>query len=367
VLRGERDTMDRRLSEIRAKVEDGERLNREEGIYLFSVNDILTLGEMARAVKWRKTGRDVYFNVNRHINLTNVCISQCEFCAFGRDAKAPGAYTMTVEEALRLAREAVPLNITEIHVVSALHPQLPFDYYVQVINELHREFPHVHLQAFTAVEIQYFSKISGLTVREVLETLKAAGLGSLPGGGAEILKDEVRGITCPRKATAEEWLDVHRTAHQLGLRTNATMLYGHIESIEDRVDHLLSLRELQDETGGFQAFIPLPFHPENTRLSHIQRTTAVEDLKVLAISRLMLDNVDHIKAFWIMLGVPLAQLSLEFGADDLDGTVVEERITHAAGAKTDVGIAKPELIRLIKAAGYEPVERDTVYNVVARY
>ncbi len=359
--------MEDRLREIAAKVEKGERLTREEGIYLFSVNDILALGEMARSVKWKKTGRDVFFNVNRHINLTNVCVSQCEFCAFGRHSDSSGAYTMTVEEALQLARQAIPMNITELHVVSGLHPELPFDYYVEVISELHREFPDVHLQAFTAVEIQYFSKISGLSVREVLETLKAAGLGSLPGGGAEILKDDIRAVVCPKKASSREWLEVHRTAHQLGLRTNATMLYGHIESIEDRVDHLLLLRELQDETGGFQAFIPLPFHPENTRLSHLERTTAVEDLKVIAISRLMLDNIDHIKAFWIMLGLPLAQISLEFGADDLDGTVVEERITHAAGAKTELGIAKSELIRLIKGAGYNPVERDTLYNVIARY
>jgi len=359
--------MEKRLEEIAAKVDSGERLTREDGIYLFSVNDLLALGKMARTVKWRKTGRDVFFNVNRHINLTNVCVSQCEFCAFGRNQYTAGAYTMTVEDALKLAREAMPMKITELHVVSGLHPKLPFEYYVQVISELHREFPDVHLQAFTAVEIQYFSKISGLSVREVLETLKAAGLGSLPGGGAEILKDEVRAAVCPRKASSQEWLEVHRTAHQLGLRTNATMLYGHVETVEDRVDHLLLLRELQDETRGFQAFVPLPFHPENTRLSHIQRTTAVEDLKVVAVSRLMLDNIDHVKAFWIMLGLPLAQISLEFGADDLDGTVVEEKITHAAGAKTELGIAKSELIRLIKQAGYNPVERDTLYNVIARY
>ncbi len=359
--------MDKKLTEIKEKVDAGERLSREDGIYLFSVNDLLSLGEMAQSVRNRKTGRDVYFNVNRHINLTNICMSRCKFCAFGRDKDDPGAYCMTVEDAVRLGREALPMNITELHVVSALHPDLPFQYYVDVVKALRQNFPGIHIQGFTAVEIQYFADISGRSVQEVLQELKDAGLGSLPGGGAEILKDHLRNITCPRKASSQQWLDVHRTAHQLGLPTNTTMLYGHIESVEDRVDHMLTLRELQDETGGIQSFIPLPFHPENTKLSHIPRVTAVEDLKVISISRLMLDNVDHIKAFWIMLSIGVAQISLAFGANDLDGTVVEEKITHAAGATTDVGIPKSDLIQLIRSAGYTPVERDTVYNVIKRY
>ncbi|MDH7496939.1 MAG: aminofutalosine synthase MqnE [Syntrophomonadaceae bacterium] len=349
------------------KVRAGQRLDREEGLYCFEHPDLLELGALAREVKRARTGREVYFNVNRHLNLTNVCVSRCKFCAFGKDPGDAGAYVMSVEEAVRLAREALPLNITELHVVSGLHPELPFEYYLEVVGALRREFPGIHIQAFTAVEIQYFSDISGLPVREVLLRLKDAGLGSLPGGGAEILKDELRVTTCPRKATSAQWLEVHRTAHQLGLRTNCTMLYGHIESRADRIDHMLALRELQDETGGFQAFIPLPFHPENTAMSHLRRTSAVEDLRTLAVSRLVLDNIDHIKAFWIMLGIPVAQVSLEFGVDDLDGTVVEERITHAAGATTEVGIAKEELLRLIREAGWVPVERDTVYRVVQRF
>lgn len=359
--------MDKRWLSIKEKVENGERLNKDDGIYLFSVKDILSLGELARQVKLKKTGRDVYFNVNRHINLTNVCASRCKFCAFGKGLDDPEAYVMDVEEAVRLGREALPMNITELHVVSALHPELPFQYYIDVTRALHEAFPDIHIQGFTAVEIQYFSDISGLSVREVLQALKDAGLSSLPGGGAEILNDDLRRLTCPRKATSQQWLNVHRTAHQLGMRTNTTMLYGHIETIEDRVNHLIKLRELQDETGGIQSFIPLPFHPHNTAMSHIVRTTAVDDLKMLSISRLMLDNVDHVKAFWIMLGVQVAQVSLEFGVDDLDGTVVEEKITHAAGASTEPGIAKSELIRLIRNAGYNPVERDTVYNIIARY
>ncbi|NPV27682.1 MAG: aminofutalosine synthase MqnE [Firmicutes bacterium] len=355
------------LVDIQAKVENNERLNRDEALRLFASNDLHFLGELARLIKQRKTGRYVYFNVNRHINLTNICVSRCKFCAFGVDRDAPQAYTMSLEEVLRVAEESIPQGVTELHIVSALHPDLPFEYYLEIIQELHRRWPQVHLQAFTAVEIDYFAKISGLSIEQVLVKLKEAGLGSMPGGGAEILSPRVRQLTCPRKASTERWLEVMRTAHGLGVRTNATMLYGHIETIEERVDHLLRLRELQDETGGFQSFIPLAFHPENTALADVPRTTAFDDLKVITISRLLLDNFDHVKAFWIMLGVPLAQLSLEFGVDDLDGTVVEEKITHAAGAKTAPGITKSELIRLIREAGYIPVERDTVYNVLQIY
>jgi len=354
------------LRDIKEKIDNHIRLTREDAIELFHHRDLLEIGRMANQVKQEKSGQDVFFNFNLHLNLTNVCVSRCKFCAFGKDPNHPEAYTMSVEEAVEYAKHG-PSGITELHIVSALHPELPFSYYVEVIDRLRHAFPGVYLQAFTAVEIEYFSRISGLSIYQVLKTLKEAGLNSMPGGGAEILSERVRGITCAKKATSQQWLEVMRTAHSLDIKTNATMLYGHIETIEERVDHLLQLRELQDETNGFQAFIPLAFHPENTAMSDIKRTSALDDLRVQSVSRLVLDNFDHIKAFWIMLGIPIAQLALKFGADDLDGTVVEERITHAAGATTDVGIAKEDIIALIREAGYVPVERDTVYNVIRRY
>ncbi len=356
--------------EIEAKVHSGTRLSAEEGIALFGCDDLAYLGRLANVVRERKNGNYAYFNVNRHINLTNVCTSKCKFCAFYREPDEEGAYVMTVEEAVQAALESSPLGITELHIVSALHPDLPFSYYVDVIRELKKALPDVHMQAFTAVEIDYFSKISGKSVREVLTELKEAGLGSMPGGGAEVFSGRVREAVCSNKASAKRWLEVMKTAHELGIKSNATMLYGHIETVEERIDHMIKLRELQDETSGFQSFIPLAFHPDNTPLSEIrkfERPTAHENLKMISISRLMLDNFDHIKAFWIMLGLKTAQLSLDFGADDLDGTVVQEKITHAAGAETEEAIEKDEIIRIIKEAGGVPVERDTLYNVVRIY
>ncbi|MGE5371208.1 MAG: aminofutalosine synthase MqnE [Solirubrobacterales bacterium] len=355
-----------RIDQIRTKIKHGERLNREEAISLFTEQDLLEIGLLAKQVKLNKTGRDVFFNVNQHVNLTNICVSRCKFCAFARDPGQEGAYAMTIEEALDFARKG-PSDMTELHVVSALHPDQPFSYYVDVIDAMRREFPGVHIQAFTAVEIEYFSRIANLSIREVLSQLKQAGLGSMPGGGAEIFSDRVRQATCHKKASAELWLEVMKTAHELGIRSNATMLFGHIETLEERADHLLRLRELQDVTGGFQSFIPLPFHPANTELTDIKRTSALDDLRTIAAARLILDNFDHIKAFWIMLGVPVAQIALEFGADDFDGTVVEERITHAAGATTDVGITRDRILGLIRESGYRPVERDTLYNVVRTF
>jgi len=354
---------------IEQKVSAGERLTREDGLFLLNSNELLRIGTLARLVKQRKTGNKVYFNVNRHINLTNICLSRCKLCAFGCDADASQAYVMEPETALSIARQAVidSPEMTELHIVSALHPDKPFTYYADIIKQIHLEFPQLHLKAFTAVEIAHFAKIANLSIREVLTVLKDAGLGSMPGGGAEILNDRVRQILCPDKASAAEWLEVARTAHQLGIRSNATMLYGHVETHEERIDHLLTLRTLQDETGGFQAFIPFPFHPDNTGLSDIKRTTAWEDLKMLAVSRLMLDNFDHVKAFWIMLTIPIAQISLGFGIDDLDGTVVEEKILHAAGAKTATGISKQDIIAYIRETGNIPVERDTLYHEVKVY
>ncbi len=355
------------LNPIVDKIEQGIRLTKDDALKLMASNDLVTIGQLASSVKEKKSGNYAYFNVNRHINLTNICVSRCKFCAFSRDKNDPDAYSMTIDEVLKIADSARKLGITEFHIVSGLHPDLPFNYYLEVVSKLKNMMPDVHIQAFTAVEINYFAKLSNLSVKEVLIRLKDAGLGSLPGGGAEILNQRIREAVCPKKATSEEWLEVMRTAHSIGLKSNATMLYGHIETIENRVDHLLKLRELQDETGGFQSFIPLPFHPKNTALSDLKKPTAFENLKMLAISRLVLDNFPHIKAFWIMLGLKVAQLSLFYGVDDLDGTVVEEKITHAAGADTEQSISRQEILSLIFEAERIPVERDTLYNIIRIY
>lgn len=355
------------LINISQKAVNGQRLSPEDGLALLRSDDLIALGEMAHRAKQQKTGNKVFFNVNCHINLTNICVSRCKFCAFSCDRDDPQAYTMTIEEVVEKARAALPVGITELHIVSGLHPDLPFSYYLIVIRTLREQFPGIHIQAFTAVEIKYFADISGASVEEVLLQLKEAGLGSLPGGGAEVFSDRIRQNLCPKKASAEEWLSVMRTAHQLGLKSNATILYGHLEQAEEIIDHLVQLRDLQDETGGFQSFIPLPFHPRNTQLSFMQKPHGYEILKMYALSRLMLDNFDHIKAFWIMAGIPVAQLSLLFGVDDLDGTVIEEKITHAAGAETDTAIPKQKLLQIIAEAGKIPVERDTLYKVIKVY
>ncbi|MDO8094013.1 MAG: aminofutalosine synthase MqnE, partial [Candidatus Brocadiales bacterium] len=355
-----------------AKVERGERLGFEDGVRLFCLQDIHTIGHLANIVRERKNGNKVYYIINRHINYTNICKNRCKFCAFSRDKGEDGAYVMGVEEILEKASEVIGSGAglkpapTEIHIVGGLHPELKFDYYVKMLGKLHQRYPEVHLQAFTAVEIAHLAEVSGMAVRDVLKELKVAGLGSLPGGGAEVFSPQIREQVCPEKLSGDGWLNVMRHAHELGLRSNATMLYGHIETAEDRVNHLLKLRELQDVTGGFMSFIPLAFHPKNTGLSNLSGTTAMLDLKTLAIGRLMLDNFDHVKAFWIMLGVKLAQVSLSFGVDDIDGTVVEERITHSAGADTPESLTINELVGLIKEAGREPVERDTLYRKVIR-
>ncbi|WP_041445457.1 aminofutalosine synthase MqnE [Syntrophobotulus glycolicus] len=354
--------MNNLLQQIEKKVFAGQRLTKEEGLALMECKDLLFLGRLAREIKLRHSGRKIFFNVNFHINLTNICVSECRFCAFGVRKESGKAYFMTLEDILQKIAKSLPESATELHIVSGLHPDQPFDYYLEVIDTLHRRYPGIHLKAFTAVEINYFAEISGLSIREVLLKLKHAGLGSMPGGGAEVFSPRIRGMLCPGKATGERWLEIMETAHDLGIRTNATMLFGHLETNEERIDHLISLRDLQDKTGGFQSFVPLAFHPENTSLSEIKPVSAYEKLKMIAVSRLMLDNFDHIKAYWVMLGVSLAQIALEFGADDLDGTVVKEKITHAAGAKTKEGISMDELLELIFSAGYLPVERDTLYH-----
>jgi aminodeoxyfutalosine synthase len=357
------------LRPVAEKVLARERLGFEDGLALYRSTDLLGVGYLANQVREKLHGKRTYFNVNRHINPTNVCVASCKLCAFGRKPHANGAYTMALEEAVRLAGEGWTEAVTEFHIVGGLHPDLPFQYYVDLLRGLKERFPSVHLKAFTAVEIGYYAHISRLSIREVLERLKEAGLGSLPGGGAEIFAPKVRRVICDHKIGAYTWLKVHRIAHELGLHSNATMLYGHIESAEDRVDHLLQLRGLQDRMQGFQAFIPLAFHPANTELGNRvehHETTGFMDLKNVAISRLLLDNFPHIKAYWIMMTPRVAQVALRFGADDIDGTVVEEKIYHDAGASTPQVMTRQQIVRLIREAGHEPIERDTLYRPVSR-
>jgi aminodeoxyfutalosine synthase len=357
---------DSRLEPIAAKVRAGERLSFDDGVALYRSTDLLTVGWLANHVREKRHGDVCYFNVNRHINPTNVCVAHCRLCAFGRSPDAPGAYTYALDEIYQRAAQGVSEGATEFHIVGGLHPTLSFDYYLEMIRGLKQRFPHVHLKALTMVEIGYFSRMTKLSPRDVLLRLKEAGVDSMPGGGAEIFNPRVRKVICDHKTSGRLWLDIARTAHQIGLRSNATMLYGHIETDEERVEHLCQLRELQDETGGFVTFIPLAFHPENTALSHIPKPTGWDDLKAIAVSRLVLDNFDHIKAYWIMLTPPVAQIALRFGADDIDGTVLEEKIYHDAGATTPQHMTRAQLERLIRAAGRTPVERDTLYRPVDR-
>jgi len=357
---------DARLEPIAQKVLAGERLNAEDGLALYESHDLLAVGWLATFVREKKHGNICYFNVNRHINPTNVCVAHCRLCAFGRSPDAPGAYTFALEEIYQRATEGVGEGATEFHIVGGLHPDLPFEYYLELIRGLKQRFPQVHLKAFTMVEVGYYARISKISIRETLVRMKEAGVDSLPGGGAEIFHPRVRKVICDHKVSGQMWLQIARTAHEVGLRSNATMLFGHIETLAERVDHLMQLRATQDKTHGFVAFIPLEFHPANTALAHLPKPTGIDDLKTIAVSRLMLDNFDHIKAYWIMLTPRIAQIALRFGANDLDGTVVEEKIYHDAGATTPEFMSRAELERLIRAAGCVPVERDTLYNAVDR-
>lgn len=356
----------RRFLEIQGKVEAGVRLSFEDGLALEGCHDLFLLGTLANRVRERYNGNFAYYNVNTHINPTNVCVYTCDFCAFRADLNSERAYTMDRAQILERAGQAHDRGATELHIVGGLHHKLPFDYYVDVVRWIHESYPEIHIKAYTAVEIEFFARIARLSLREVIQTLVDAGLGSLPGGGAEIFHPEVREKVCGAKASTETWLDVHRTAHDLGLHSNATMLYGHLDGPVHRIDHLVRLRELQDETGGFQTFIPLAFHPDNSRMDDLPKPSGMMDLKTMAISRLMLDNFPHIKAYWVMLGIKTAQVALSFGADDLDGTVVHEKIYHEAGAETPQEITVAEIQRLIREAGREPVERDTLYHRVHR-
>jgi aminodeoxyfutalosine synthase len=357
---------DRRLRPILEKVQADVRLDAEDGVALFKSSDILAVGYMANLVRERKHGNVTWFNVNRHINPTDVCVASCKLCAFGKRSKDPKAYTWSLDEVWHRAGEGWSEAVTEFHIVGGLHPELTLDWYCDMFRGLKQRFPEVHLKALTMVEVAYLAQRSKLSIRETLTKLIDAGVDSLPGGGAEIFNERVRRIICDHKIDGSQWLDVARTAHQLGLKSNCTMLYGHIETEEDRVDHLVKLRELQDDTEGFQTFIPLAFHPANTALEHIATTTGFLDLKMIAVSRLMLDNISHIKAYWIMMTPKIAQIAQRFGADDLDGTVVEEKIYHEAGATTSQGMRRSELLHLIREAGREPMERDTLYRPVTR-
>jgi aminodeoxyfutalosine synthase len=355
------------LTAIRAKVHAGERLLFDDGMALEASNDLFFLGELANLVRERKNGNRAYYNVNEHLNPTNVCVYRCTFCAFRADLKSPKGYVMTDEQILNRAKEATEKGATELHIVGGLHHQLPYEWYRDIIKNIHAEFPNLHLKAWTAVEWDWFERLTKKPTREILADMKSVGLGSLPGGGAEIFHPDVRTKICDYKADADQWLRVHREWHEMGGKSNATMLYGHIEKPEHRIDHMLRLRGLQDETGGFQTFIPLAFHPDNNPLGQgMQKPSGLMDLKVMAIGRLMLDNFPHVKAYWQMLGVKTAQVALSFGADDLDGTVVHETIYHAAGSDSPQELVVAELRRLIREAGRDPVERDTLYNEVVR-
>jgi aminodeoxyfutalosine synthase len=353
------------LDRIERKVNAGERLDFDDGMELFMTRDLLRVGQLANQVRERLHGDRTYFNVNMRFEATNVCEASCRFCAFQKlEDGMPGAHTTTHEQAWATLRDFPDPRLTELHMVNGLNPNLPFEWYEELLRGWKRVRPNVHLKCFTAVEIHYFAEKFKMSYREVLERLRAAGLDSMPGGGAEILHEDVRRRIAQGKATGEQYLEVHRVAHNLGMRTNTTMLYGHIETFEHRVDHLLKLRALQDETKGFQCFIPLAFHNENNGLERLPEPTAFDDLKTIAVSRLLLDNIDHIKAYWVSMGLDVAQLALRFGADDIDGTIVHETIYHSAGSDVPMGLTRADLIRLIREAGRVPVERDTLYGVV---
>lgn len=357
------------LAQIRKKVLSGKRLTEGDALRLFESNDIFLLASLASHAAEKKNGKKAYFIRNRHINPTNICINRCRFCAFSRSKGQEGAYELTIKEIIKKLQTPNPelrADFSEVHIVGGLHPDRPFTYYTELVSSIKKNFPKLHIKAFTAVEIDYFSKLSGLSLEETLTALKRCGLGSMPGGGAEIFAPGIRNRLCPEKISGDRWLEVMTEAHQVGLRTNATMLYGHIESYEDRIDHMMKLRKLQDKTGGFQAFIPLAYHPKNTDIKG-SYTSGLDDLRTIAISRLYLDNFAHIKAYWVMLGEKISQLALKFGADDMDGTIIEEKITHSAGALSSKGLTANQLINMIKKAGKIPVERDSFYRTVKVY
>jgi len=354
------------LADIHEKIKEGERLSLEDGRRLFAA-DLLAVGYLANIVRERKNGLDAYFIYNQHINYSNICTNLCKFCAFGKDAESEQAYEMSVDDIRAKVRERIEEPITEIHMVGGLHPELPYSYYIDALRAIKELRPDVHIQAFTCVEIAHLAEIAGKSVGDTLIELREAGLGSIPGGGAEVFAPRIREKTCEKKLSGEGWIEVAKTAHAIGLKSNATMLYGHIETVDERLEHLDMLRLAQDETGGFMTYIPLAFHPKNTEMSDLSRTSGIDDLKNIAVARCFLDNFPHIKAYWVMIGLKMAQVALSFGADDVDGTVKEEIITHMAGAETEQAMARDQLVAVIKEAGRVPVERDTLYNTLKRY
>ena len=354
------------LAPLAEKTLAGERLSFEDGVRLSTTPDFLGLGRLANVVRERRHGNAAYYNVNRYLNPTNLCWVDCALCAWAKKVNEPGGYEMAIDEVVAEAGKGYSEAVTEFHIVGGLHPTWPFEYYTGLLSALKARFPAVHLKAFTMVELDWIARVGKRPIAETIRELHAAGMDSCPGGGAEIFEKRVRDVICANKITGEEWLAIARECHLQGVRTNATMLYGHVETVEDRVDHLLRLRALQDETGGFSGLIPLAFHPENTPLAHLPETSGQLDLRVIAASRLLLDNVPHVKAYWIQIGTKLAQIALHFGADDLVGTVVDETITHAAGATTASGMTRAEFERIIRETGREPVERDAEYRRVVR-
>jgi len=356
------------LADIAQKVQEGQRLEREDAIRLYQSEDLLAVGAMAEFARRRKAGpgkeKHVYYIHNMHLNPTNFCVETCRFCSYANPESSSKSYTWTVDQVLDEARRGANLGITEIHMVGGLNPACDLEYYEEVLRAIKKEFPHIHLKAMTAVEIEYLANLEGISYEDALKRLVDAGLNSMPGGGAEIFDEEVRARMAVKKTPAATWLGIHGIAHGLGLKTTATMLTGIGESLENKVDHILLLREQQDKSGGFMCFIPLKCYYEGTNIAdEVKEPTAVDLLKDVAVSRLVLDNFPHIKAYWIQLGETIAQLALSFGADDMDGTILEEKITHAAGAKTPLQLAKDKMEELISSAGYQAVERDTVYNI----
>lgn len=355
------------FAQLAEKIELKQRITDAEAEELFASNDLLAIGELAAAANRAKNDDRVLFNVNRHINYTNICVNRCTFCAFSKTADEEGAYALAINEILKRANEAAQSGATEIHMVGGLHPDLPFDFYLEMLGCIKADNPELHIKAFTAVEIDYFATLSRQTVDQVLSELRSAGLDSMPGGGAEIFIKAVREKICPEKISGERWLEIIERVHVAGLKSNATMLFGHLESFADRIDHLSRLRKLQDRTGGFQAFIPLAFQPDNTRVPGAKGVSGIDALKTLAISRIYLDNFQHIKAYWVMLGLKIAQVSLAFGVNDLDGTVVEEQIGHDAGAESPQALSLDQLTAMIRKAGRTPVERNTLYEELRSY
>ncbi len=352
---------------ILEKIKKEERLTLADGKRLYATNNLLVLGYLASMVRERKNGNDAFFIYNQHVNYSNICTNLCRFCAFGKEKGDIQAYEMSVDEVREKIRGRLDEPISEIHMVGGIHPDLPYDYYLNLLRAIKEVRPEVHIQAFTCVEIYHLAELAGKSVADTIKELEEVGLGSVPGGGAEVFSPRIRGLTCDKKLSGQGWIEVARTVHQCGLKSNATMLYGHIETMAERLEHLDALRRLQDETGGFLAFIPLAFHPQNTAMAEHSSTTGMSDLKNIAVARLMLDNFPHIKAYWVMIGPKMAQIALAFGADDMDGTVKEEVITHMAGAQTDQAIGHKTLIRLIKETGRVPVQRDTLYNVIGKF